>query len=82
MQTESSDHFAAAKTGDAQGSAVEILDHPMPFQRDSEQSRPQCSADMGPPLAPIEAGTREAAPRSPRFTRTMFGRLSRSTEGS
>ena len=32
--------------------AVKILDHPFYFQCNPQQSRTQCSADMGPPLTP------------------------------
>jgi hypothetical protein len=65
MKAKATQHFAPSKNCDAQGSAVEILDHPFSLPRNSQQSRPQCSADMGPPLTPIQAGAREPAAQLP-----------------
>jgi hypothetical protein len=62
MKAESSQHFASPKSCSVQSSAVKILDHPFSFQCNPQQSRSQCSADMGPPLTPIQAGACEATP--------------------
>ena len=77
MKSESSQHFASSSTCDAQGSAVEILDHPLSFQRYFQESCSQCAADMRPPLAPIEASAREAAAQRTNYFYVDAKRLER-----
>jgi hypothetical protein len=64
-KAESSQHFASAKTCDLKGSTVEIRCHPFPFQCELQEGRSQRPAEMGPPLAPIEACAREPAAQHP-----------------
>jgi hypothetical protein len=66
LKAESSQHFATPKACDSKSSATEILDNPFSFKSNSQQSRPQRSTDVGPPLTPIQAGTGKAAPQPPR----------------
>jgi hypothetical protein len=63
MKAESSLHFAPAEAGDVEGPAVEILGHPSLFQCDFEECGAKGSAEMRPPLTPIETGGGEAAPQ-------------------
>ncbi len=77
MKAKSSQRFATPKTCDAQGSAVEILDHPFSFQRDSQKGGPQRPADMRPSLTPIQACTGESAAQHPRRLDINTKRLKR-----
>src|ERR1700685_2980477 len=61
MKAKASQYFAPHKTCDGQGPTVEILEHPFPFQSDLQQGRAQRSADMRPPLTPIQACVGEPA---------------------
>ncbi len=58
-----SQHFAPADSRDRERSAIEILDQPFAFQRDAQQGRADRAADVRPPLAPVDAGKRKAAPQ-------------------
>jgi hypothetical protein len=49
-----------ARFGDGQSAAVEILHHPSFLERDVEERGSERAADVRPPLAPGDAGVREA----------------------
>src|SRR5690349_3152928 len=63
LKSESNLHFTAAKRGNVQDPAVQILRHPSFPQRDFQQLRPDCASKVRPPLAPIHARKRETTPQ-------------------
>ena len=52
---------AAAERGDGEGSAVEVLFKPAALEGEMEQGGGDGACEVGAALAPIEAGTGEAA---------------------
>src|SRR5580765_5767226 len=61
-EAEPGQHLPPAKGRDAERAAVEILHDPALLQRGLQQGRAKGAAEVRPPLAPVDAREREAAP--------------------
>src|SRR5262249_24282479 len=60
-QPESILHFPPAVCGDAQRARVEVLPHPLAFQRNRQDRRTERTTDVRLTLAPVETGVGESA---------------------
>ena len=58
-------HLTCARLGNTQGAAVEILDHPLPFQRLVENDSADGTAKMATTLTPVDASVRQPAALRP-----------------
>src|SRR5580692_1386675 len=63
LKAKSVQHFAAAEICHPQSSAIEILNHPFPFQSDFQDGCTQRSANMRSPLAPVHASVSKPPPQ-------------------
>jgi len=87
MKAKSRAHLAPANAGDAQHAAIEILDDPLPLQRDFQKRGAERAADVRPSLTPINTGIGEATaqssgrrdvdPESPEFLHSTFAEVVR-----
>src|SRR5205085_325569 len=60
--SEASQHFSSSQGSDVQRAALGIPGQPALLQRKVQQRRPQRPAQVGAPLAPVEAGKGKPAP--------------------